>query len=157
MDTNLDITTIIRSTPLFFELSVAQIKKIANISDLIEIDPGDQPIREGSILDFLYIILEGEISVDIFVPIRGAVETSRLGPLDMIGWSAMTPMIRQRTATTTALTHCWLLRIDAKLLAGLCEEDHDIGFLIYRRVANTTAMSFLTTRIQLMNLIAEKK
>jgi len=140
---------------LLFDLSSHQLEDISRISDLIEIDPGDQPIREGARLDFLYILLEGEIRVEIFIPSRGIVETSRLGPLDMIGWSAMTPVVRQRTATTTALTHCRLLRIDARMLTSLCEKDHDIGFAIYRRVANVTAMSFLTTRIQIMNLIAE--
>jgi hypothetical protein len=50
-----------------------------------------------------------------------------------------------------------LLRLEAKLLTSLCENDHDIGFTIYRRVANVTAMSFLTTRIQMMNLIAESQ
>jgi len=155
MDTALDIVAILHSVPLLFELTSYQLEDISRISDLIEIDPGDQPIREGARLDFLYILLEGEIRVEIFIPSRGIVETSRLGPLDMIGWSAMTPIVRQRTATTTALTHCRLLRIDARMLTSLCEKDHDIGFAIYRRVANVTAMSFLTTRIQMMNLIAE--
>lgn len=155
MEINLDITAIIHSVPLFFDLSPAQLDAISRISDLIETDPGDQPIREGARLDFLYILLEGELCVEIFVPTRGAIETSRLGPLDVIGWSAMTPMVRQRTATCTAMTHCRLLRMDAKMLTSLCEKDHDIGFAIYRRVANVTAMSFLTTRIQMMNLIAE--
>ena len=155
MDIALDVFAILHSVPLLFDLSSHQLEDISRISDLIEIDPGDQPIREGARLDFLYILLEGEIRVEIFIPSRGIVETSRLGPLDMIGWSAMTPVVRQRTATTTALTHCRLLRIDARMLTSLCEKDHDIGFAIYRRVANVTAMSFLTTRIQIMNLIAE--
>ncbi len=155
MDTNLDITTTISSVPLFYDLSQSQVEKIAGITDLVELDPGEQPIREGSQLDFLYILLEGEIRVDIFVPTRGSIETCKLGPLDVLGWSSLTPIIRQRTATSTALTHCWLLRINSKMLTALCEKEHDIGFLIYRRVANVTAMSLLSTRLQLMNLIAE--
>lgn len=155
MDTDLDITSIVHAVPLFFDLLPNQIEEITRISDLIEIDPGDQPIREGARLDFLYILLEGEIRVEVFIPTRGVIETIRLGPLDVIGWSAMTPVVRQRTATCTALTHCRLLRLDAKMLTSLCEKEHDIGFVIYRRLANVTAMSFLTTRIQMMNLIAE--
>lgn len=155
MDYDLEITETIQTVPLFFNLSPRQLKEISRICDLIELDPGDQPIREGASLDFLYILLEGEIRVDIFVPTRGMVETIKLGPLDVIGWSAMTPVVRQRTATCTALTHCRLIRLDAKLLTSLCEKDHDIGFAIYRRIANVTAMSFLTSRIQMMGLIAE--
>ena len=69
----------------------------------------------------------------------------------------MTPIVRQRTGTVTAATHCWLLRIDSRLLSQLCENDHHIGFVVYRRIANVVARSFLTTRLQLMNLIAERK
>lgn len=142
MDQNLDTTTVLKTIPLFLDFSPVQLSRIEEISELIEIDPGDIPIQEGSQLDYLYILLEGEIKVEIFVPTLGQIETSKLGPLDILGWSAMTPIVRQRTGTTTALTHCWLLRIDGQLLYKLCEEDHDIGFTMYRRIANVAARSF---------------
>jgi len=155
MDNTLDTIDTLKNIPLFFEFKPGQLEQIAQISDLIEIDPGDIPIHEGAKLDFVYILLEGEIKVEVFVPTFGQVETSRLGPFDILGWSAMTPIVRQRTGTTTALTHCRLLRIDGKMLYQLCEEDHDIGFIVYRRLAIVAARSFLTTRIQLMNLLAK--
>lgn len=156
MDTTPSIVTRLRSLPIFFELSPDQIDKIALIADLIEIDPGDQLISEGARLDFVYILLEGEIDVEISVPLPSeVVNASHLGPLDFIGWSALTPIIRQRTATATALTHCWLIRMDAKLLSNLCEKDHDIGFAVYKRVANATAMSFLTIRNKFLNFLSE--
>lgn len=97
------------------------------------------------------------MKVTAHIPTLGMVETSILGPLDILGWSGMTPIVRQRTGTVTATTHCWLLRVDSRLLSKLCEDDHDIGFVIYRRISNVVARSFLTTRLQLMNLIASAK
>jgi len=157
MDVNIDITSILKSIPLFFDLKSSQLESVARISDLVEIDPGDQPIVEGRTLDFIYILLEGEVKVTAHIPTLGMVETSILGPLDILGWSGMTPIVRQRTGTVTATTHCWLLRVDSRLLSKLCEDDHDIGFVIYRRISNVVARSFLTTRLQLMNLIASAK
>lgn len=157
MDKTLDILDVLKNIPLFLDFTPEQLVQIAHISDIVEIDPGDIPIHEGAKLDFVYILLEGEIKVELFVPTRGQVETSRLGPFDILGWSAMTPIVRQRTGTTTAMTHCWLLRTDGKFLYQLCEEDHDIGFIIYRRLANVAARSFLTTRIQLMNLLSKPR
>lgn len=153
MDQTLDVIGVLKTIPLFLDFTPTQLEQISKISDLVEIDPGDIPIREGSLPDFVYIILEGEISVEFLVPTRGQVETSKLGTFDIIGWSAMTPIIRQSTATITALTHCWLLRLDGKLLNKLCEADHTIGFIIFRRISNVAARSFLTTRLQLMNLL----
>lgn len=157
MDVNIDIAAVIKSIPLFFDLTPTQVESVTRISDLVEIDPGDQLIEEGKSLDFLYILLEGEAKVTAHIPTFGMVETSTLGPLDILGWSAMTPIVRQRTGTVTATTHCWLLRIEGRLLCQLCEDDHDIGFAIYRRISNVVARSFLTTRLQLMDLIASSK
>ncbi len=150
---NIDALKII---PLFLDFNVEQLKRLSEIADFIELDPGDTPILEGDQLDYLYVLMEGEIKVEVFIPTRGQLETARLGPLDMLGWSSMTPVIRQRTGTTTALTHCKLVRINGKQLYKLCEEDHDIGFFIYRRIANVAARRWLTTRLQFMNIIVEE-
>lgn len=142
--------------PLFLDFNSDQLKKISDIADVIELDPGDTPILEGGQLDYLYILMDGEIKVEVYVPTRGLFETARLGPLDLLGWASMTPVVRQRTGTTTAITHCKLIRIHSKQLTSLCEEDHSIGFYIYRRIANVAARSYLTTRLQFMNIIAEE-
>ena len=142
--------------PLFLDFNNEQLKKISEISDVIELDPGDTPILEGAQLDYLYVLMDGEIKVEVYLPTHGQLETARLGPLDILGWSSMTPVVRQRTGTTTAITHCKLIRINGKLLFTLCEEDHDIGFFIFRRIANVAARSWLTTRLQLMNIIIEE-
>jgi CRP/FNR family transcriptional regulator, cyclic AMP receptor protein len=147
----------IKIIPLFLDFNNGQLKKISDISDVIELDPGDTPILEGGQLDYLYVLMDGEIKIEVLVPTRGQLETARLGPLDILGWSSMTPVIRQRTGTTTAITHCKLIRIQGKKLYSLCEEDHDIGFFIYRRIANVAARRWLTTRLQFMNIIVEEK
>ncbi len=142
--------------PLFLDFDAAQLKKISEITDVIELDPGDTPILEGAQLDYLYVLMDGEIKVEVFVPTRGQLETARLGPLDILGWSSMTPVVRQRTGTTTAITHCKLIRIHGKQLFKLCDEDHNIGYYIYKRIANVAARSWLTTRLQFMNIVVEE-
>ncbi len=155
MENIIDKISLIKRIPLFLECDIKQLEKISQICDIVEIEPGDAPISEGAALDFVYILLEGEIQVQLLVPPVGQIETTRLGPFDILGWSAMTPVVRHRTGTTTALTHCWLVRMDAKSLSYLCENDHEIGFIIYRRISNVVARSFLTTRLQLMNVISD--
>jgi hypothetical protein len=94
--------------------------------------------------------------VKSFVPIIGSVDSSRLGPLDMRGWSVFTPVVRQRNSTIVSLGYCRLLKMDSRLLIPTGEEDHDIGFCIYKRVSNIAARTFLSTRIKLMNLIVKE-
>jgi CRP-like cAMP-binding protein len=156
MTENQDIIETLKIIPLFLDFNVDQLNRLSEITEVIELDPGDTPVVEGQPLDYLYIVIDGEMQIEVYVPSYGDMETSRLGPLDIFGWSAMTPVVRQRTGTTIAVTHCRLIRIMGKQLYSLCEEDHNIGFFIYRRIANVAARAFLATRLQFMNLLVEK-
>lgn len=156
MANNSDIISLLKTIPVFLDLKPFQLAKLATSAAILDLEPGIELITEGDPLDFTYIILEGDMLVQAYVPSYGNIETSHLGPLDICGWSALTPIVRQRTGTVTTTTFCRLLKLDSHLLIPICEEDHDIGFCIYRRVANVAARTFLTTRLQLMNLIVKE-
>ena len=153
MDHTADISLLIKKIPIFLDLTTGQVEKLSAIARLMEINPGESPIHEGDKLGDVFFLLEGEAKVEIHVPTKGLVETSRLGAFDILGWSGMTSVVRQRTGTVTAITHCWLLRLNRELLSDLCEEDHNLGYLFYRRLANVVATSFLTTRLEMMNFL----
>lgn len=148
-----DIIQILKTIPLFLDLKEFQLAKLAEAAEIVEFDSPSVILTEGEKPDSIYIVLEGDIKIEIFVPVCGKSETSHLGPLDILGWSALTPVVRQRTGTATALTSCSLLKFDSKRLIALCELDHDLGHIIYKRVSNVAARSFLTTRLELMNLL----
>lgn len=150
-----EIIDILKTIPIFLELKPFQLARLATAMDVIDLEPETQVITEGDPLDFTYIILNGEMAVNSFVPTHGNVETSHIGTYDVCGWSALTPVVRVRTGTVITNTYCRVLRMDSRILIPICEEDHDIGFCIYRRISNVAARTFLTTRIQLMNLIVK--
>ncbi|MHC1741240.1 MAG: cyclic nucleotide-binding domain-containing protein [Anaerolineaceae bacterium] len=151
-----DLIEILKGIPIFLDLKPFQLARLATAITMIELDPGFQLITEGDPLDFTYILLDGDMVVKSFVPTYGNIETSHLGPLDVCGWSALTPVVRQRTGTVVTVGYCRLLKLDSRLLIPICEEDHDIGYCIYKRISNVAARSFLTTRLQLMNLIVKE-
>ena len=156
MPNNPDIIDVLKGIPVFLDLQPFQLARLATAMSIIDLDPNKEIITEGDPLDFTYILLEGEMIVKSFVPNHGNVETSRLGPLDVCGWSALTPIVRQRTGTVVTATFCRLLKMDTRILIPMCEEDHDIGFCIYKRIANVAARTFLTTRLSLMNLLVRQ-
>lgn len=148
-----DIIQVLKNIPLFLDLKEFQLAKLAEAAEIVEFNTNSIILCEGDKPDCVFIVLEGDIKIEVFVPVCGNSETSHLGPLDILGWSALTPVVRQRTGTATALTTCSLLRLDSKKLIALCELDHDIGHIIYKRISNVAARSFLTTRLELMNLL----
>lgn len=151
-----DIIAHLKTIPIFLDLKPGQLARLASATTVIDLEAGVELIIEGDPLDFFYIVLEGDMLVEIYVPSIGKIETSHLGPLDICGWSGLTPIVRSRTGTVTTLTFCRVLKMDSRLIIPICEEDHDIGFCLYRRIANVAARSFLTTRLQLMNLIVKE-
>jgi CRP-like cAMP-binding protein len=151
-----EIIEVLQSIPIFLELKPFQLARLATAASVVELEPNVQLITEGDPLDYTFILLDGEMIVKSFVPGHGNIDTSRLGPLDVCGWSALTPVVRQRTGTVVTATICRLLKMDTRVLIPMCEDDHDIGFCVYKRISNVAARTFLTTRLQLLNLIVKE-
>ncbi|GIV66169.1 MAG: hypothetical protein KatS3mg047_0562 [Bellilinea sp.] len=145
----------LRTIPWFLDLKPQQIEALAAISSIVQYQEGETIFCEGDRVDNIYIILSGEIGVDIAVPSRGIVRITTAEPLDIIGWSKLTPVVRQRTASTIALKDSTLLVLNGDELNRLCEEDPRLGYVIMRRVANVVASNLLTIKLQLMDLILQ--
>jgi CRP/FNR family transcriptional regulator, cyclic AMP receptor protein len=70
-----------------------------------------------------------------------------------VGWSVLTPVVRQRTVTLRASTDIRFLCFNSLILRQMCETDHDLGFIVMRRIANVVASRLLITRLQLFELM----
>jgi CRP/FNR family transcriptional regulator, cyclic AMP receptor protein len=149
-----DISKTLRRIPWFVDLTPAQIDRLASISSQTDLEPGQFLFKEGDREDVLYVILEGQIELELEVPGHGQAVFFTAESLDVIGWSSLTPVVRQRTASARAVKETALVSIQSKLLQQLCDEDHDLGYQIMRRTANLVASHLLTTRICLMEIIA---
>lgn len=152
---NTNLTEILHSIPWFLGLNQKQLEQLASISALIEHQPGDVIFSEGDRAVNMYIILAGEVGIDVSIPTRGLIRTYVAEPLDIIGWSKMTPVVRQRVASTIALCDVTLLEIKGDQLLALCDEDHLVGYIVFRRIANVVATNLLTTKLQLMEMILQ--
>jgi CRP-like cAMP-binding protein len=150
-----DITKALENIPWFLDLKEPQLELLAKIASFRQVNAGEEVFHEGDREDFLYIVLEGQVSLETYVPSRGLIRTFMAEPLDIIGWSSLTPVVRQRTSNARAVIPCRLIAIEGKTLETLCEEDHDIGFIIMRRLANIVASRLLTTRLALFDIIIQ--
>ena len=127
---------------------------ISDIAHLRHVRAGEVLFREGDREDFLYIVIEGRVALDIFIPHRGKVRIYTAEPWDLFGWSSVTPTIHQRTAGAVAVVDGVVVGIDSAKLRQLCEDDHDLGYVVMRRLANLVASRLLVTRLQLIDMFA---
>jgi CRP/FNR family transcriptional regulator, cyclic AMP receptor protein len=139
----------------FKELKPELLQKLTAIAHLREIKNGETVFHEGDREDYLYIVIEGRIALDIFIPHRGKIRIYTAEPLDVFGWSSVTPTIHQRTASAVCVLDSKVIGINAEKLRKACDEDHDLGYAVMRRLANIVASRLLVTRLQLLDMFAQ--
>lgn len=149
-----DLKAELQAIPWFADLSEAHFDRFVAMSRLRSVDPGEELFREGDQQDFIYIVINGRVALEIFVPGRGRQRILSVEPLELFGWSSVTPVVRQRTASARAVLPSRLLAIDAQRLRQACEQDHDLGYVVMRRLANVVAARLLVTRLQMMDMFA---
>lgn len=149
------VEQVIRSIPWMDQLEQFALDRLRIISRIIQLESGQLLFHEGDKEDYLYILLEGCIALEMNVPNRGNTLIYTAEPFDIIGWSSVTPVVRQRTATAKTVTPAKLLALDAIKLRQLCDEDNKLGYIFMRKLANIIAMRLLVTRFQLVELLSK--
>jgi CRP-like cAMP-binding protein len=147
---DLPLIDILISVPWFSELNDKQIKQIETISKQLTVNATEYLFRQGAKDDYIYILLHGQVAIEMMVPGQDPIIVHQAQPNEIIGWSSVTPIARQRTASARAIKTCNLLAIDSVKLRELCDEDHDLGYFLMRRLANIIATHLLLTRLQLI-------
>ena len=140
--------------PWFHELDKKHLEKMASITTLRHVRADEVLFHEGDKEDYLYIVISGRIALEIYIPYRGKIRIYTAEPQDVFGWSSVTPIVHQRTAGATAVMDGLIACIDSEKLRQACEEDHDLGYLVMRRLANIVASRLLVTRLQLLDMFA---
>jgi CRP/FNR family cyclic AMP-dependent transcriptional regulator len=149
-----ELINALQTIPWFQELSPEHFEKMAGVASLVEVDAKQELFREGDQEDYLYIVLQGRVAIEMFVPSRGRIRIYTAESMDVVGWSSVTPVVRRRTAAAQAVLPSCLIRLDALGLRQLCESDFALGYIVMRRLANVVASRLLTTRLQLLDMFA---
>ena len=149
-----ELVQALQAIPWFQVMTSEHFNKIASIAKILRYEPGQVIFHEGDKEDYLYVVLEGRVAIEITVPGRGRMRILTADAMDEVGWSAVTPVVRQRTAGARAVLPSRLVAFDASELRRMCEEDHDFGYYVMRRLANLVAGRLLTTRLQLLDMFA---
>ena len=119
----------IAHVPLFAAASKADLKKIASISDEIDIREGKDLTKEGRPGHEFFVIVEGTADVR-----RKGRKVRSLGPGDFFGEIALVSR-KPRTATVTATSPVLALVITEQAFRRLLEEQPAIGVKVLRSLA----------------------
>lgn len=148
-----EITTAIKSIPWFLDLSQESIQRLSSIAEIRSYNGGEILYKEGEKHPYFYVILEGKVVLESFVSGRGSLPLLIAESLDVISWSSLTPVVRQKTSTAKVIAPTRLLTFHADELMECCEQDCELGFIIMRRLANIVASRLLNHRLLLLEII----
>jgi CRP-like cAMP-binding protein len=151
------LADILSQNPWFQSLEPGHFEKLLSIASLGQWPERQTIFAEGERDPRLYLILVGRVAIEKYVPGRGRVTLLTLGPNDLFGWSALVPVIGTRTATARAVTSIQAVTFDSVALEAACEEDHHLGYLVYRRLTNIMAGRLSATRLQLLDMYSHPR
>ena len=154
---NQELKSLFQQNPWFQSLEPHHFSKMVEIATLVELLEGEILFAEGDEVDHLYFLVEGRIAIEIYIPDKGRRTILTVGPNDVFGWSSVTPFLRIRTASARASMPSKAVAFDSKALVQACEEDHDLGFHVYRRLTNIIAGRLSATRLQLIDMYAQAR
>lgn len=131
--------------------SEGTIAKLAELLKPVDFAAASIIFSEGDVQPSLYLIVAGEVALEMCVPARGCTRILTLGPGDLLAWSAIVADSRM-TATAIAVTAVRTLAASSRDLRALCESDHQFGYEFMRELAAALSKRLVATRLQLLDL-----
>jgi CRP/FNR family cyclic AMP-dependent transcriptional regulator len=148
-------TSMLCSLPIFSDLSDAHVGVISGISTFRAMRDDEEIFHEGDARDFLYIVLEGRVALEMHIPTRGRMRILTVEPQQVLGWSSVSDAAPKRTMTARAVCAGKLLAIDSAQLHKACDADPLLGYVVMRHVVNVVAGRLLATRLQLLDMFSQ--
>ena len=142
---------ILTEHPFLSGLETRHVKLITGCASNVVFQPGEFLFREGQDADQFFIIRQGKVMIETFVPEKGPIAIQSRGEGEVTGWSWLVPPYKWHfDARAFELTRA--IALDGKCLRTKCEEDHDFGYELMKRFTVIISQRLDATRFQLMDI-----
>jgi len=136
----------------FFEgLDRRYISLIAGCGTNVHFEAGQYVFHEGEPADRFYVIRQGKVALETFIPERGPYVIETIGTGDVLGWSWLFPPYRWYF-DARALELMRAVALDGECLRGKCEVDYRFGYELTSRFAEIIVERLRATRLQLLDV-----
>jgi CRP-like cAMP-binding protein len=137
--------------PFFGSLDPEWLALLAGCAGNVHFDAGQQLFREGDRADTFYIVRQGSVALETFVPARGPVLIETVEDGEVIGWSWLFAPYRWHL-DARALTAVRATGFDGACLRQKCEDDPALGYELMSRFAQVLIERLQWTRLRLLDV-----
>jgi CRP-like cAMP-binding protein len=141
----------LREIRFLHDMGPMHLEQIANISRFRDYNEGDIVFRQGDVAQHLYLIVHGNVSLEICAASIGCKQILTLGPGELLGWSSVLEQSCY-TARARALDVTRLVEINVGQFLTICERDPQFGYELMRRTALALAKRLSVTRMQMLDV-----
>jgi CRP-like cAMP-binding protein len=127
------------------DLGEAHLQKLAAIALPREYPAGEVLFREKDNSSCIFVLLSGEVSLEVNMRDQGPTVIYSAGPGELLGWS---PLLGRRAMTATArvTAPCRLAVLEVARLNQLIQDDPQFGVAFLRQLAFIVALRLNATR-----------
>lgn len=137
--------------PFFQGLPPDDIALLTGCASNVVFKAGEVIRREGDAANEFFVIRQGKVALELYLPERGQVVLQTVGAGEIFGWSWLIPPHEWRfDARALELTR--VLALDGKCLRQKFDAHPRLGYALLQRVAQVFAERLLAARLQLLDV-----
>lgn len=112
---------------------------------------GEYLARENEPANSFFVLREGSVALETYVPQRGALVIETLHEHELVGWSWLVPPYRTHfDVRAVGTTHT--IAFDGACLRGKCDDDPALGYELLSRFAQVIVERLQATRLRLIDV-----
>ncbi len=137
------------------QFTPAHQRKLAGLARLKEYQAEDVLFAEGEHCPDVYLVLDGEVGLEIRVPGCGVIDVHHVEPGGLLGWS---PVLGGGAMTATAIctSRCRVAALSADAVVALADRDPRFGLEFFRCLSAALAERLRATRLQIPESARDK-
>jgi signal-transduction protein with cAMP-binding, CBS, and nucleotidyltransferase domain len=136
----------LENVEVFQELNDNQLIEIQKCCQMVEFSRGDKIFGTGEEPQYLWVVMEGQVTLHWEVPGRSALPEptiSRLSETMTFGWSSLVPPYKYRLSAYCATRVCKVIKIERGALTDLFNQDAEIGYKVMNKLLSVVGSRFL--------------
>ena len=147
----MDQAELVADFPVLARLSASELARLSAAARTVRFGARERVFSEGQLAEGCWLIHDGRVALDVFIPGRGLVVVQTLGAGDVLGWSWLVPPYRwhfgaSATEPTTAT------RLETTELRALADVDPGFGYALSRTLFEIMLHRLQATRARLLDL-----
>ena len=143
------LAALIKSHPFFKDFDPHQQRLLADCAMEKTFEAGEIIFREGDPANRFYLILDGKVALESYVLDRGRVEIQTIEAGDVLGWSWLLPPYYWQF-DARAVVETKAIFFYATPLRDEAENDHELGYALYKRISAVMLKRLQATRRRLL-------